>query len=545
MEMARIRVASVALLSALLLAAALPLCASAAIQTTTVLTVAENPMKPGFLPYLSATVTTNGGQPLPAGTLTIVKSPSTEVATTAVGGATNSLSAWADGGYEYGDYEFVATYTSPNGGATSSDTLIVMYRDLFPPITFINGSSWYVESTVSIPFSTEAGATSECRLDDGAWADCESPWTRTLADGAYRLEVRSTDSVGNVEEFPAGHDFTVDTTLPTGTFTINGGAVATNNPVVQVTLNGSDNIQPVWTAYYSLSSHRNSGGFLEVEPYGPFFWQLAVSGKGTFPLDLRKPEIGGSDADGLRTIHIQYQTGPIGQVSNVITRTIRLDRLLPTTTAPAASLRAVTALSSGKASLRVSWTGADTGAGVARYELDQSVDGGAWSRVSSSLAGTSTDRSLATGHSYRFRTRAVDKAGNVGAWATGTTFKLTRYSEGNSRLTYKGTWRTSSSSAYLGGAAKYASAAEATASFTFTGRSLGWISRLGPTRGKAEVLVNGVKVATIDLYAAGYQNQRVVWAGSWSTAVSRTITIRVLGTSARPRVDLDAVFAIT
>ena len=53
-------------------------------------------------------------------------------------------------------------------------------------------------------------------------------------------------------------------------------------------------------------------------------------------------------------------------------------------------------------------------------------------------------------------------------------------------------------------------------------------------------MVNGVKVATVDLYSATSKHQQVVWAGSWTTAASRTITIRVQGTSGRPRVDLDA-----
>ena len=76
---------------------------------------------------------------------------------------------------------------------------------------------------------------------------------------------------------------------------------------------------------------------------------------------------------------------------------------------------------------------------------------------------------------------------------------------------------------------------------TFTGRSIAWVARKGPTYGKATVYVNGVKVATIDLYASSYQNQRVVWAANWSTTASRTITILVSGTTGRPRVDLDAL----
>jgi hypothetical protein len=75
---------------------------------------------------------------------------------------------------------------------------------------------------------------------------------------------------------------------------------------------------------------------------------------------------------------------------------------------------------------------------------------------------------------------------------------------------------------------------------SFTGRSIEWVSRKGPARGKAQIYINGVLKATVDLYASSYQNQRVVWAANYSTSTTRTISIRVLGTSGRPRVDLDA-----
>ena len=72
------------------------------------------------------------------------------------------------------------------------------------------------------------------------------------------------------------------------------------------------------------------------------------------------------------------------------------------------------------------------------------------------------------------------------------------------------------------------------------GRTVELVSRTGPARGKARIYVNGVLKATVDLYAASYQNQRVVWTASWSSTAKRTITVRVVGTSGRPRVDLDA-----
>jgi hypothetical protein len=244
--------------------------------------------------------------------------------------------------------------------------------------------------------------------------------------------------------------------------------------------------------------------------------------------------------NGTKTVYVRWRDSA-GNWSGVKTDTITLDTVAPTVTAPSRTFVTGSAISSGKVSVRLGWSGSDVTSGIARYELAQSTDGKAWATVSTSLTAKALDRALSPGHTYRFRVRAVDKAGNTGGWATGSTFTLSRYSEASSRIHYSGTWRTATSSVYWGGAAKYASAAGAKASFTSTGRTIAWVARRGPTRGKAEVFVNGTKVATVDLYASSYQNQRVVWSKSWSSAATRTVTIRVVGTSGRPRVDLDAI----
>jgi hypothetical protein len=45
--------------------------------------------------------------------------------------------------------------------------------------------------------------------------------------------------------------------------------------------------------------------------------------------------------------------------------------------------------------------------------------------------------------------------------------------------------------------------------------------------------------ATVDLYSATTLRQRIVWSANYSTSATRTVTIKVLGTSGRPRVDVD------
>lgn len=234
-------------------------------------------------------------------------------------------------------------------------------------------------------------------------------------------------------------------------------------------------------------------------------------------------------------------TGPSGTaLATSATRYLLVDPTPPTVTAPRRGFTAGVGLTNGAILMRIPWSGTDAGSGIDRYELHQQTNGGAWATVSTTLTAPTSSRGLVTERTYRFRVRAVDKAGNVSAWAYGDTFRVSRFSEGNSRITYSGTWSTSSYPVFWGGAAKASSKAGSRASITFTGRSVAWVSSMGPIRGKAEVLVNGVKVATVDLYSATSKHQQVVWTGSWTTAASRTITIRVLGTSGRPRVDLDA-----
>ena len=70
----------------------------------------------------------------------------------------------------------------------------------------------------------------------------------------------------------------------------------------------------------------------------------------------------------------------------------------------------------------------------------------------------------------------MDKAGYTGSCASGST--LSRYNESNPRPPRR--------------------PPGAKATFSLTGRTVA-VSRLGPTRGKATIYVDGTKVASIDL----------------------------------------------
>jgi hypothetical protein len=179
--------------------------------------------------------------------------------------------------------------------------------------------------------------------------------------------------------------------------------------------------------------------------------------------------------------------------------------------------------------------------GIARYELARSTDGSAFSTVATAITSPASVRALAPGHSYRFRVRAVDRAGNHGAWAYGSTFHLSAAQEANPRIHYAGAWRTAYSSDHWGGATRYARTAGASASITVKARSFAWVAPTGPTRGTARIYVNGSLVATVSLYSASSSAREVVFAKSWATSATRTIVIKVTGTAGHPRVDVDAL----
>ncbi len=223
------------------------------------------------------------------------------------------------------------------------------------------------------------------------------------------------------------------------------------------------------------------------------------------------------------------------------TLALSIDRTPPVTTTPIAHLRYNVSIAS---SLRavMTWTSSDVGgAGIKSYDFARSIDGGAFSILFSALASPSASVTMTPGHTYRFEARARDGVGNVGAWVAGPTLHPRLLQQWSSSIVYHGTWYATSSSVYSGGSARYASGAGASASLTVSTRTIAIVTSRGPSRGAMKVYVDGVFVATVDLYAASASYRSVAYARTWSGLGTHTIRIVVVGTAGRPRVDLDAI----
>ena len=221
------------------------------------------------------------------------------------------------------------------------------------------------------------------------------------------------------------------------------------------------------------------------------------------------------------------------------------DTTPPTAAAPTAVPRVGAAVAR-TTPFTIAWPAATDhgGTGIAAYQLRRRVDGGSWERVALPRP---TARSVSVGllppHDYEFAVRAVDRAGNRGAWVSGPAFRQRRLTESTFDLKRSAGWATRTSSAFLGGAALRSGTAGATATLRFTGSQVAWIASRGASRGTAEVRVDGVRVATVDLHRPATAHRVVVFRYAWARPGPHVLTIRVVGTAGHPYVEVDG-FAV-
>ena len=307
-----------------------------------------------------------------------------------------------------------------------------------------------------------------------------------LAAGSWDVRATFSDVLGGTVTKTKRINV-LDKTPPAGSVKIAGGAVYTKTAAVTIAVPATDagsERQPAWPC-------RTTGTAWTTRPY-------AATQPWTLPA-----------TNGTRTVYAKWRDRA-GNWSAVASDTIVLDTVAPSrygTRSP---------LVDGHVHQRGSHHGppeldktATATSGIARYELRQSTDGGAFASVSTALTSASLDR-LAGGpvtHIASRCGRSTGPATPVCCGWTGSTFRLTHYSETDeSGSATTGTWATTRSTAFWGGQAKRSSTAGARATISVTGRSVVWIARKGPDRGRAQVYVNGVlKGATVDLYASTYQ----------------------------------------
>jgi GH25 family lysozyme M1 (1,4-beta-N-acetylmuramidase) len=216
------------------------------------------------------------------------------------------------------------------------------------------------------------------------------------------------------------------------------------------------------------------------------------------------------------------------------------DGLPPTLVAPTMWLEPNSVLGSATMPVYVVWSATDP-SGVSSVGLQRSINSGSWTTVSLPTAMTMRVwQGVPFNSTVVQRARATDKLANTSAWTPGPTASALITQQTATSVHYTGTWTNLSTSAASGGNLRYASAAGASATYTFSGSSVGWVATRGPSRGSAKVYVDGAYAGTMSLYSSRWQLKSVVFARNWGAVGSHTLKIVVSGTPGHPYIDVDA-----
>jgi len=211
---------------------------------------------------------------------------------------------------------------------------------------------------------------------------------------------------------------------------------------------------------------------------------------------------------------------------------------------PVAKLVAGESMRGTRARARLAWSPATDpgGSGVGGYVVERQVDGGPFSPLATPTT-SSLPIILARDRDYTYRVAPLDRDGNRGAWTISAPVRVALTQQTYAGITFRKRWRTSTDARYSGGSVRRAMVRKASATFLFIGRGIAFVSSTGGTRGKARIYINGRYRATNDLRGpASYRVQ--AWRKAWTTSATRTIKVVVLGTSGRPRVDVDAFIVL-
>jgi hypothetical protein len=175
------------------------------------------------------------------------------------------------------------------------------------------------------------------------------------------------------------------------------------------------------------------------------------------------------------------------------------------------------------------------------YQLQQNVEG-LWKDVP---LDDPTQRSLTTwlkpNKTHQFRVRLANSDGAVSAWQAGPRFSPKLVESTSTAFTWSSGWSKGYNSSASGGSMGYATRGGAIATFSFTGREVALVGTLGPTRGQVRIWIDGVRQDGVYDMWAKTTTWRAVWfRHEFADAGAHTIGVEVVGTSGRPRVDVDA-----
>jgi hypothetical protein len=213
------------------------------------------------------------------------------------------------------------------------------------------------------------------------------------------------------------------------------------------------------------------------------------------------------------TVRAQHLSGRV----STITAEVVADATAPVfTQAPDVTLR--TGALDGSVPIELGWAASDVnGLSSVRLLRPSEVDLGT---VAHSRNGT-----LRPGFPATFTVAATDRSGNVASASVTRTPEVA--SEAEAQRT--GSWRTLSNPRYLGGVALGGTAAGATATWSFTGRSAALIFGRGADSGQVRIFVDGADAGLVDLRSTSTVYRQAVWSRSWDDESSHSVRVELEG----------------
>jgi hypothetical protein len=218
----------------------------------------------------------------------------------------------------------------------------------------------------------------------------------------------------------------------------------------------------------------------------------------------------------------------------------------PVAFAPRASLTRGSRASHTGVPLRLTWPAAADQSPIAGYELGEVPSGLGVDAVTSvgTTATASATRTIPFATERTYAVRAIDRPGNVSQWAVGSPVQVRVVSESSREVTRSAGWRRFSATNALGGRFLFTDRSGTWMRFTFQGSSIAVVGRRGPTHGRAEIRIDGVRVATVSARAATLTPRVLLFAAAVDPSRPHTIEVRVLATAGRPRIDVDAFLVV-
>ncbi|GGR38397.1 hypothetical protein GCM10010168_66310 [Actinoplanes ianthinogenes] len=182
------------------------------------------------------------------------------------------------------------------------------------------------------------------------------------------------------------------------------------------------------------------------------------------------------------------------------------------------------------APIRLSWTATDP-AGLRGVQITGASRAALGGTVRS-LTGTAP-----IGTASSWTVAATDHAGNRREATLGRTPEVSQETE----ATRTGSWRTSSDTGHLGGAAASATTGDASLTWSFSGSSAALVVGRTTTSGRVGVYVDGAFQGYVDTRSTAPMYRRVVWTRSWAEGGEHTVRVVPEATAGRPKVIIDGL----